>query len=78
MEQTKKISKLVKKSEKWLKAAKLIIDEAPEPAAFNALHSLELISKAALLAKTGNTYKTHNIGGIFGKNFRNEIGRKKM
>jgi len=45
-----------------------------EPALFNAIHALELILKAALLKKTKATWKTHNIGGMFGNHFRHVIG----
>jgi len=53
-----------------------LIDELVEPAAFNALHSMELAAKAALIYKTGDEYKTHNIGGEFGKYFKEQIGVK--
>jgi len=45
-----------------------------EPAMFNAIHALELSLKAALLTKIKEVWKTHNIGGQFGKHFREDIG----
>ena len=47
-----------------------------EPAMFSAIHALELSLKAALLTKTNEAWKTHNIGGQFGKYFRKEMGDK--
>ncbi|MBU1855121.1 MAG: HEPN domain-containing protein [Nanoarchaeota archaeon] len=47
-----------------------------EPAMFNAIHALELSLKAALLTKTEEAWKTHNIGGQFGMYFRKDIGDK--
>lgn len=43
---------------------------------FSAIHALELSLKAALLTKTDEAWKTHNVGGQFGKYFREEIGDK--
>lgn len=37
---------------------------------------MELILKAALLKKTNTTWKTHNIGGMFGNHFRHIVGLK--
>jgi len=59
----------------WLSAAKRSKFEEPSPAAFNALHAVELLAKAAIKFKTGQTYKTHRIGGAFGKYFREELGK---
>ena len=41
---------------------------------FSAIHALGLALKAALLTKTEEAWKTHNIGGQFGKYFRDEMG----
>jgi HEPN domain-containing protein len=49
-------------------------NELYEPALFNAIHALELILKAALLTKTNSTWRTHNIGGMFGNHFKHVIG----
>ena len=50
--------------------------ELYEPAMFSAIHALELSLKAALLTKTDEAWKTHNIGGQFGKYFREKFGDK--
>jgi HEPN domain-containing protein len=49
-------------------------NELFEPAMFSAIHALELALKAALLTKIADGWKTHNIGGQFGKHFRKEVG----
>jgi len=43
---------------------------------FSAIHALELSLKAALLTKTDEAWKTHNVGGQFGKYFRKNMGDK--
>jgi len=43
---------------------------------FSAIHALELSLKAVLLTKTDEVWKTHNIGGQFGKYFRQDTGDK--
>ena len=59
----------------YLESAKISLKkELYEPAMFSAIHALELILKAALLTKTDEAWKTHNIGGQFGKYFREKIG----
>jgi HEPN domain-containing protein len=61
----------------YLESAKISLKkELFEPAMFSAIHALELTLKAALLTKIDETWKTHNIGGQFGKYFREEIGDK--
>ncbi len=61
----------------YLESAKISLKkELFEPAMFSAIHALELSLKAALLTKTDEAWKTHNIGGQFGKYFREEIGEK--
>jgi len=61
----------------YLESAKISLKkELFEPAMFSAIHALELSLKAAILTKTDETWKTHNIGGQFGKYFREEIGDK--
>lgn len=77
MEDNEKLQEYLNNAEEWLNAAKASFDHTVEPAAFNALHAIELAAKAALLSKTGTEYKTHNIGGEFGKHFREEVGRDK-
>ena len=68
-------------ADKSLHAAKLaLLEELYGPAMANGLHALELACKAALRAKGLQRMKTHNIGGLFGREFREQIeaetGRK--
>lgn len=44
------------------------------PARFNTLHALELAVKAAIHSTTRNIPRTHNVGGEFGKLFRDRVG----
>ena len=61
----------------YLESAKISLKkELFEPAMFSAIHALELSLKAALLTKTEDAWKTHNIGGQFGKYFKDEISDK--
>jgi len=73
----KKIQDYYNLSLNYLESAKISLKkELFEPAMFSAIHALELSLKAALLPKTEDTWKTHNIGGQFGKYFMDEIGDK--
>lgn len=73
----KKIQDYYHLSLNYLESAKISLkNELIEPAMFNAIHALELSLKAALLAKTDEVWKTHNIGGQFGRYFKEEIGEK--
>lgn len=58
------VQEYLNSGDQWLSAAKRVKDESPNPAAFNALHAIELIAKAAIKFKTGKTYRTHRIGGL--------------
>jgi len=74
---TKKIHDYYNLSLNYLESAKISLKkELFEPAMFSAIHALELSLKAALLTKTEDAWKTHNIGGQFGKYFRKETGEK--
>ena len=74
---TKKIQDYYNLSLNYLESAKVSLKkELFEPAMFSAIHALELSLKAALLNKTDEAWKTHNIGGQFGKYFREKIGDK--
>jgi len=74
---TKKIQDYYNLSLNYLESAKISLKkELFEPAMFSAIHALELSLKAALLIKTKDAWKTHNIGGQFAKYFREEIGDK--
>ena len=73
----KKIQDYYHLSCSYLKSAKINLEnELFEPAMFSAIHALELSLKAVLLTKTDEAWKTHNIGGQFGKYFRQDIGDK--
>ena len=73
----KKIQDYYHLSLNYLESAKISLKkELFEPAMFSAIHALELSLKAAHLTKTDEVLKTHNIGGKFGKYFREEIGDK--
>ena len=74
---TTKIQDYYNLSLNYLESAKISLKkELYEPAMFSAIHALELSLKAALLTKTEDSWKTHNIGGQFGKYFREELGNK--
>ena len=73
----KKIQDYYDLSLNYLESAKISMKkELFEPTMFSAIHALELSLKAALLTKTDEAWKTHNIGGQFGKYFRQGIGDK--
>ena len=73
----KKIQEYYNLSLNYLESAKISLKkELFEPAMFSAIHALELSLKAALFTKTEDAWKTHNIGGQFGKYFREEVGDK--
>ncbi len=73
----KKIQDYYDLSLNYLESAKISLKKQLfEPAMFSAIHALELSLKAALLTKTDEAWKTHNIGGQFGKYFMDDIGDK--
>lgn len=76
METSEKIQEYINASKEWLEAAKKTVETSPNPAAFNALHAMELAAKACLMEKTGEEYTTHQVGGSFGKQFREKTGEK--
>ena len=43
---------------------------------FNAIHALELGVKAALLTKVDNNLILHQVGGLFGREFRDTVGNE--
>jgi len=74
-EASNKIQDYYNLSLNYLESSKISLkNEFFEPAMFTAIHALELSLKASLLTKTDEAWKTHNIGGQFGKYFRDEIG----
>jgi len=76
MENLETVQEYLISANEWLSAAKRVQDKEYNPAAFNALHAIELLAKAAIKLKTGETYQTHRIGGAFGKYFREEFGKE--
>ena len=73
----KKIQEYYNLSSNYLESSKINLEnELFEPAMFSAIHALELSLKAALLTKTDEAWKTHNVGGQFGKYFRKNMGDK--
>jgi HEPN domain-containing protein len=73
----KKIQDYYDLSLNYLESAKISLkNQLFEPAIFSAIHALELSIKAAVLTKTNEAWKTHNIGGQFGKYFLEDIGDK--
>lgn len=48
------------------------------PARMSMIHALELALKAALMAKTGRPWDTHNVHGPFGQHFRGRIDDKTL
>ena len=62
-------------SQTYLEAAQdLLAEDLYEPSLFNAIHALELSVKSALLNKVDNNLILHQVGGIFGREFRNVVG----
>jgi len=60
---------------KYLEAAKKNFNDGlHEPALANSIHALELGIKALLLSKIEGPIITHNVGGLFGKHHREELG----
>jgi HEPN domain-containing protein len=55
-------------------AVELLGEELFEPSLFNAIHALELAVKAALLTKIDNNLILHQVGGLFGREFRDIVG----
>ncbi len=78
METDEEVQEFYSLSREYLTAAEdNLLSGLVEPAMFNAIHALELALKSVLLKTTGENFKTHNIGGIFGKHFKESLGTKK-
>ncbi len=78
MADDEEIQEYYRLSQEYLQSSKANLDsDLIEPAMFNAIHALELALKSALLKKTGEDFRTHNVGGIFGKHFRDKLGNEK-
>ena len=60
---------------RYLAAAKNNLEEELfEPAMSNGIHALELAIKSALVTVIDDPMKTHNVGGLFGRFFLQEVG----
>ena len=78
MEDDEEVQEFFRLSQQYLDAAKTSLrSDLIEPAMSNGIHALELALKAALTKRTGNEFKTHNVGGEFGKHFRKKLGKEK-
>lgn len=62
-------------SREYLAAAEASLQVgAVAPAYHNALHALELGVKAALATRLAEVPQTHNVAGLFGREFRDPLG----
>jgi HEPN domain-containing protein len=77
MEKYEEILEYKRLSQTYLKAAiELLDEELFEPSLFNAIHALELAVKATLLTKIDNNLILHQVGGLFGREFRDIVGNE--
>ncbi len=77
MEEDEEIQEYYSMSLKYLQAAVgSLSNELYEPAMANGIHALELAMKAALHLVVEGTIKTHNVGGLFAKHFRERLGEE--
>ena len=75
MGQAEKVQAYRDLSRDYLRAAEASLRSGlHEPAMFSAIHALELALKAALMTRIEGAWKTHNVGGEFGRHFRVEVG----
>ena len=75
MEVNEEILEYYRLSQTYLAASNELLEEGLyEPALFNAIHALELGVKAALLTKVDNNLILHQVGGLFGREFRDVVG----
>jgi len=75
MERNETVQEYYDLSMKFLKAALGNLEsDLHEPALANAIHSLELSIKALLFVKIEGLIKIHNVGGLLGKHYRDELG----
>ena len=75
MEVNEEILEYYRLSQTYLAASNELLEEdLYEPALFNAIHALELGVKAALLTKVDNNLILHQVGGLFGREFRDVVG----
>ena len=75
MEGNEEILEYYRLSQTYLAASnELLEEELYEPALFNTIHALELAVKSALLTKVDNNLILHQVGGLFGREFRDVVG----
>jgi len=75
MESNEEILGYQRLSQTYLQAAiELLDEELFEPSLFNAIHALELAVKSALLTEVDNNLILHQVGGLFGREFREVVG----
>jgi len=76
MADAKKVQEHISLSRRYLEAAELLSKEGLlEPGLFNALHSIELAVKASLYTVIDDDIMTHQVAGLFGKHFRESVGK---
>ncbi len=77
METNEEILEYYRLSKTYMTAAmELLEEELYEPALFNAIHALELGVKSAILTKVDNNLILHQVGGLFGREFRDVVGNE--
>ena len=77
MENHAEILEYYELSKTYLKASLELMNERLfEPALFNVIHALELGVKAALITRIDNTLILHQVGGLFGREFRDTVGNE--
>jgi HEPN domain-containing protein len=77
MEGNEEVLEYQRLSQTYLKAAVELLDEELfEPSLFNAIHALELAAQASLLTKIDNNLILHQVGGLFGREFRDIVGNE--
>jgi HEPN domain-containing protein len=77
MEGNEEVLEYQRLSQTYFKAAfELLEEDLFEPSLFNAIHALELAVKAALLTKIDNDLILHQVGGLFGREFRDIVGNE--
>ncbi len=74
MESNETLQEYLDLAVRYLYSAKLaLLEELYEPAMANGIHALEMACKAALTAAGLVQMKTHNIGGLFGQHFHDQL-----
>jgi HEPN domain-containing protein len=77
MEDYEEVLEYQRLSQTYLQGAvELLNEELFEPSLFNAIHALELAVKAALITKIDNNLILHQVGGLFGREFRDIVGNE--